>query len=347
MSNDYTIKAIFKGIDRISAPVRAMERNVERATRNMTTAETAGRISSGIFSGFRTAGAAVAVAGTAVAGLGASILSTGADFERTLMSAVARFPGEIQRGSAAFEELRAAAERVGATTEFDAQQAAGALNVYAAAGFNAQQAVASLAGAGDLATVSGLALDEAARTAADSLGALGLRTDDAAQQAANLTRLNDIMARTTGLANTSVTEMAEAIGAGGNVAVSSGQSIETFGALVASMAASNVKGAEAGTAIRNTLAALQAPASAARNALKDLGVSVTDSQGNMRDMVDIVGDFERATAGMGNAAKNQAIARIFGREGMAGFGALLTTGSEGLRTMRAELERSQGAAARI
>src|SRR5690606_36906410 len=141
----------------------------------------------------------------------------------------------------------------GATTEFDAQQAAGALNVYAAAGFNAELAIASLAGAGDLATVSGLSLDMAASTAADSRGALGLRSADAAEQAANLTRLNDLLASTTALANPSVTEMAEAIGAGGNTAVRSGQSIETFGAMVASMAASNVKGAEAGTAIRNTL----------------------------------------------------------------------------------------------
>ncbi len=346
MAGRFSIDGIFKAVDRFSGPVRRMQDRMKRFTKS--TDESMKKLdaqATGIIRGFGRIGVAAVAAGAAIAAIGMDVVSTGAEFERTLMSAVARFPGEIQRGTEAFEALNDAAERVGATTEFDAQQAAGALNVYAAAGFNAELAIASLAGAGDLATVSGLALDDAAKAAADSLGALGLRSENAATQAANLTRLNDVLATTTRLANTSVTEMTEAIAAGGNVAMSSGQSLETFGAAVAGMAANNIKGAEAGTAIRNTLAALQAPASTARRALQRLGVSVSDSDGNMRDMIDVVGDFERATADMGEVARNQAIAQIFGREGMAGFGALLTTGSERLREMRGELQGAQGAAA--
>ena len=346
MAGRYTVEGVFKAVDRFTAPVRRMQDRMKRFTKSTEEGMRGLQAqATGIIRGFGRIGAAAVAAGVGIAALGADVVTTGAEFERTLMSAVARFPGEIQRGTEAFQALNDAAERVGATTEFDAQQAAGALNVYAAAGFNAELAIASLAGAGDLATVSGLALDDAAKAAADSLGALGLRSENAATQAANLTRLNDVLATTTRLANTSVTEMTEAIGAGGNVAMSSGQSLETFGAMVAGMAANNIKGAEAGTAIRNTLAALQAPASTARRALHRLGVSVADSDGNMRDMVDVIGDFERATADMGEVARNQAISQIFGREGMAGFGAMLTTGSERLRQMRGELQGAQGAAA--
>lgn len=347
MAGRFSVEAIFKAVDRITAPVRRMQDRVRRFTESASNRlKDVNKIAERVTTGFRNVGvAAVAGAGIAAAALH-NVIQVGAEFEQTLMGAVARF-GNIQKGTQAFEDLRKAAEDVGATTEFDAQQAAAALNVYAAAGFNAQLAIASLAGAGDLATVSGLALDEAAKTAADSLGALGLRSSDAATQAANLTRLNDVLATTTRLANTSVTEMSEAIGAGGNIAISSGQSLETFGAMVASMANANIKGAEAGTAIRNTLAALQAPASTARRAIERLGVSVVDGEGNMRDIIDIVGDFQTATADMGNAARNEAVARIFGREGMGGFGALLSTGADGLRTMRTSLEGAQGAAANM
>lgn len=346
MAGRFSVEGVFKAVDRFSNPIRRMQARMKTFTRASTEGmKKLGDQAGSVIAGFGRIGVAALAAGAGIAAMGANIVTTGAEFERTLMSAVARFPGEIQRGTEAFQALNDAAERVGATTEFDAQQAAGALNVYAAAGFNAELAIASLAGAGDLATVSGLSLDDAAKAAADSLGALGLRSADAAVQAANLTRLNDVLATTTRLANTSVTEMTEAIGAGGNVAMSSGQSLETFGAAVAGMAANNIKGAEAGTAIRNTLAALQAPASTAARALHGLRIEVEDGQGNMRDLVDIVGDFERATAGMGEVARNNAIADIFGREGMAGFGALLTTGSERLREMRGELQSADGAAA--
>lgn len=323
----------------ISGRLRALEDSKAFKTLN-TQADT-------FLGGIRTMGIALLGVVGVMGGLARSVIGTGAEFEATLMGAVARFPGEIQRGSAAFEELNDAAERLGATTEFDAQQAAGALQVYAASGFNATLAITSLSGAGNLATISGLTLDNAAKTAADSLGALGLRTENAADQAANLSRLNDVLARTTSLANTSVTEMSEAIATGGSIARSSGQSLETFGAMVASMAGSNIKGAEAGTAIRNTLAALQAPASRAAASLRRMGIDVRDSDGNMRDMIDVVGDFERATSSMGDVARNQAIAQIFGREGMGGFNAMLTTGSEGMRRMRAELDNSGGAAERM
>lgn len=377
MASRYSIEAVFKGIDRISAPVRAMQRNVERAVGGMqrSTSRVGGaldrsfrgalsvsamlggamersleepvRYANAIGRGFLAVGGAAVVAGAAVAGVGASIVSTGASFERTLMSAVARFPGEIRRGSEEFENLRKAAERVGATTEFDAQQAAGALNVFAAAGFTAQQAIASLAGAGDLATVSGLSLDQAASTAADSLGALGLQTQDATQLALNLTRVNDLFARTTGLANTSATEMAEAVKVGGNVAMQSGASIETFGALVAAMARSNIKGAEAGTAIRNMFAKLQRPSAEASRVMRRLGVDVADSSGNMRSMESIIGDLARSTAGMGEVARNEAIANIFGLEAMPAVLAAMNAGEAGLANMRTQLEQSQGAAANM
>ncbi len=345
MAGRFSVEAVFKAVDRITAPVRRMQDRIQRFTdRAKRSLQDLDTVSDRVVTGFRNVGVAAAAAGAIVGAAFAEVIRVGAEFERTMMSAVAKFGG-ISRGTEEFEALRQAAEEVGATTEFDAQQAAGALDVYAAAGFSAQQAIASLAGAGDLATVSGLSLDQAASTAADSLSALGLSTEDAAQQARNLTRVNDVLARTSSMVNTSVTDMAEAIKAGGNITVQSGQSVETFGALVAAMARSNIKGAEAGTAIRNVLLRLQAPAARGQRALRSLGVSVRDSDGNMRDMVDVIGELSTAMAGMGTAQKNQLLSQIFGAETIGPALALLDAGAAGLTNFRDRLNQAEGAAA--
>jgi TP901 family phage tail tape measure protein len=346
MAGRFSIEAIFQGRDgmtgtlrRISGRLRELGDSDAFKKLNATADRILGTLG-------RLGTAALAAAGL-LAGLGANVVSTGMEFEATLMGAVARFPGEIRRGSEAFNELQGAAEQLGATTEFDAQQAASALQTYAAAGFNATLAISSLTGAGDLATVSGLALDDAAKTAADSLGALSLRSEDAAQQATNLTRLNDRLARATGLANTSVSELAEGIKVGGNMTIQSGQSFETFTALMASMAGANIKGAEAGTAIRNMFSSLQAPSTRAATALRKLHINVADSHGNMRDMVDIVGDLARATSGLGEVERNASLNHIFGDAAMPAALALMNTGAEGLSRFRTELLQSDGAAARM
>lgn len=346
MSGRFSIDAVFKGIDGMTATIRRISGRL-RALGDSDTFKKMNTQAGQFLTGLRNVGLAAIAAGTAIAGIGANVVGVGMEFEATLMGAVARFPGEIRRGTAAFDQLQAAAERLGATTEFDAQQAASALQAYAASGFSATLAISSLTGAGDLATVSGLALDDAAKTAADSLGALGLRSADAGQQAINLTRLNDRLARATGLANTSVTELAEGIKVGGNMAIQSGQSFETFTALMASMAGANIKGAEAGTAIRNMFSSLQAPSSRAADALRRLHIRVADGDGNMRDMVDIMGDLATATAGMGEVQRNADLNHIFGDAAMPAALALLNTGADGLRRLRTELNNSDGAAARM
>lgn len=342
----FSVDAVFNGVDHVSRTMRSISARM-RALGDDKAFKTLNDQADEFVGGLRTVALTAVAATTALAGLGANVVATGMEFEATLMGAVARFPGEIRRGTEAFNELQGAAERLGATTEFDAQQAASALQAYAASGFNAELAISSLAGAGNLATVSGLALDEAAKTAADSLGALGLRVEDAGQQAVNLTRLNDRLARATGLANTSVTELAEGIKVGGNMTVQSGQSFETFTALMASMAGANIKGAEAGTAIRNMFSSLQAPSKRASDVLRRLHIRVADGNGNMRDMVDIVGDLARATSSMGDRDRNAALNHLFGDAAMPAALALMNTGAAGLQRFRTELLASDGAAARM
>ena len=60
------------------------------------------------------------------------------------------------------------------------------------------------------------------------------------------------------------------------------------------LANNGIKGAEGGTHLRNVLLSLSAPTDKAEIALHDLGVEVKDSEGNMRNLNDIMIDLNAA-----------------------------------------------------
>lgn len=344
MAGRFSVESVFKAVDRVTAPVRKMQSRIGRFTRS-------------IQRGFRNANRAVnkfgqglkrvAVVGTAAllalgAGIG-SIIRTGAEFEQTLVNAAAKFPEGIRKGSEAFKELEAVARKTGATTEFTASQAAEGLNFLALAGFNAEQSMAALPGVVDLATAAQIDLGTASDIATDSLSAFGLATKDTVQLGKNLARVNDVLAKTSVTANTTIEGMFEAVVKGAADFTKGGQSIETFSALLGVMANSGKKGAEAGTALRNMMLRLAAPAKSAQRVLSQLGIKVADNQGNFRDAIDILADFERATKSMGTAQKTAALSTVFGARTVGGINILLSEGAESLREYRRMLEGASGA----
>jgi len=344
MAGRFTIEAVLKAIDRFSAPIAKMQSKFARFSKSVGRSfRDLDRMSGRFLGGLKNVGIAAGVAGAAAGAAMANVVKTGADFEQMLTNAAAKFPGQIRAGTDAFRELRDAAAEVGATTEFKASQAAEGLNFLAMAGFDAKQSVAALPGVVDLATAAQVELGRASDIATDSLGAFGLMTKDAAQLGENLARVNDVIARTTTSANATVEDMFESIKDGAPVATSAGASIETFASLVGTMANSGIKGSKAGTTLKNVFVRLAAPANKGAEALKKLGVSTKDAQGNMRDVIDILDDLGVAMDGMGSAERAGFLDAIFGKRAIAGVNVLLDKGAEGLRQYRTELEGAEGA----
>ena len=108
-----------------------------------------------------------------------------------------------------------------------------------------------------------------------------------------LARVTDQMVKTTTTANTSFAELFEAVGKGARTFVDAGQSMATFNSFAGIMANATIKGGEAGTALRNVMLRLSKPSAEAAAQLKKLGVDVADSDGNFRDIIDIIVDFEK------------------------------------------------------
>lgn len=348
MAGRFSVEAVFRAVDRVTAPVSRMQNRVGRLTRSMGRGfdklnRSVGKFASGVKRGAVAVTAALAISGAAMA----SVIGTGAEFEQTLVNAAAKFPGEIRRGTEAFEQLESAAKKTGSTTEFTASQAASALNFLAMAGFNAESSVAALPGVVDLATAAQVDLATATDVASDSLGAFGLMTKDAGKLGINLARVNDVIAKTTTSANTTVEALFETIKDGAPVATTAGASIETFAALAGELANSGIKGSKAGTTLKNMFLSLSAPGTGAAKILKRLGVSTKDANGDMRDIVDILDNLGGSLEGLGTADRSGVLEGIFGKIPIAGVNILLSSGSERLREYRKELEGASGASSKM
>ncbi|WP_369669595.1 phage tail tape measure protein, partial [Enterococcus faecium] len=81
---------------------------------------------------------------------------------------------------------------------------------------------------------------------------------------------------------------------------------------------------QAGTTLRAMVSRLAAPTGAAAKTLERLGVSTKDASGDMRNMVEIIGDIAEATENMGSAEKLQVLKDVFGEEPAAGMAELLS-----------------------
>jgi len=345
MANRFKIETIFKAIDKMSAPVRKMQSRIGKMTRSMSrglkkVTRQMKKFGSGVAAGARKAGIALLAIGAALV----NVIATGARFQKTLIAAAVKFPESIRKGTEAFKELEAAARKIGSTTEFTAEQSAEALNFLAMAGFNAKGAIAALPGVVDLATVAQIELGEATDIASDALGAFNLMTKDHTQLGKNLARINNVIAKTTTSANTNTVEFFEAMKDGGPVATAAGASIETFAALVGQLANAGIKGSKAGTTLKNMFLKLSAPSSKAAKMLKDLGVNAVDSNGNLRDMLDILGELQKPLAKLGTAQQAAILDELFGKRAIAGVNVLLAVGAKRLREYRGEILNANDAA---
>ena len=345
MAGRFSVEAVFKAVDRVSAPVTRMQNNIGKMTRSMESGLNRANKSMNNFGEGIKRGALYATAslGTVSVAL-ADIIKTGATFEQTLVNAAAKFPGEVKKGTPAFKMLEDAARKTGAATEYSASQAAEALNFLAMAGFDAESAVAALPGVVDLATAAQVDLATATDVASDSLGAFGLMTKDSVQLGKNLSRVNDLIAKTTTSANTTVELMFETIKEGGPVATAAGASMETFAALTGELANAGIKGGKAGTVLKNMFIRLQAPTGAAAKTIKRLGIQLTNQDGSLRDITQIIGQFNKATKNMGAAQKAAALQSVFGMEAIAGVNVLMNAGEDQLKAYRTQLENAGGSA---
>ena len=267
-------------------------------------------------------------------------IEVGSEFEAS-MSQVAATMGmtaeKINEGSADYEKLTAAAKECGQTTKYSASEAGEALNYLALAGYDVNKSVEALPKVLNLAAAGNLDLAYASDLVTDSMAALG-------PVVGSLDNYIDEMTKTSQKSNTSIAQLGEAtLVCAGTVSLTK-QSLETMNAELGILANNGLKGAEGGTHLRNVILALSAPTDKAKIALNGLGVQVSDSSGNMRDLNDILVDLNAAMAGMSSTEKTQMINRIFNKTDIAAVNALLKGTGDEFDNLVTELNNCSGAA---
>lgn len=347
MATNYKIAAEFSVVDRATAALNKMSgsasvfssawnRGVTQAQQRLEafgkTVATAGKIAVGVGVGAAAAGLVTAT-------------KQYADFDQAIRAAGAAY-GPAFSQAADFEDkikgMGAAVRAVAAATEFDATQSANALKTLALAGVQSEQAVALLPGVADLATAAMTDMDEAVALAVGSLNTMGLMSDRPEVLAANMTRLSDVMAHTANSAYMSLQDVGAAISAGGSFFRTANNDLNVMSGSLTALAANSIKGAEAGTALRNVMTNLSAPTSKAQAALNAMRIQTKDAAGNMLPLPKIIGQFNKAMAGMGDAERNANLYAIFGKQNIAAVTALLNTGQGALEEYAAAAANSAG-----
>lgn len=347
MATNYKIAAEFSVVDRATAALNKMSgsASVFSSAWNRGVAQAQQRLEA--------FGKTVATAGKLAVGVGVGAAAAGlvtatkqyADFDQAIRAAGAAY-GPAFSQAADFEDkikgMGAAVRAVAAATEFDATQSANALKTLALAGVQSEQAVALLPGVANLATAAMTDMDEAVALAVGSLNTMGLMSDRPEVLAANMTRLSDVMAHTANSAYMSLQDVGAAISAGGSFFRTANNDLNVMSGSLTALAANSIKGAEAGTALRNVMTNLSAPTSKAQAALNAMRIQTKDAAGNMLPLPKIIGQFNKAMAGMGDAERNANLYSIFGKQNIAAVTALLNTGQGALEEYAAAAANSAG-----
>ncbi len=115
-----------------------------------------------------------------------------------------------------------------------------------------------------------------------------------ALDAGEMDRVSDVLTGTFTRTNTTLSSLGETMKVVGPVAAGLGISPEEAAAMTGTLARVGIRGSEAGTAMRRSLSRLASPTTAAKKALKELGVETADASGKMRRPFDILLDLQNA-----------------------------------------------------
>ena len=220
-----------------------------------------------------------------------------------------------------YKQLQAAAQEMGKRTTKTATEAAQALGYMSLAGWNVNDSISALEPVLRLSEATSMDLATCSDLVTDSMSALGLGVDD-------LTNYLNVAVQANNKSNTTAQALMEAMIGCGGAAKSAGMDYKQTAGALGILANNGIKGAQAGTALNSMLVRMTTK-DVAQKAFKELGVSIYDSSGAMRNMQDILVELNGAMSGLSQEQKNNYMAAIAGTNYYTQFGYLLEGVAEG------------------
>lgn len=275
----------------------------------------------------------------AVLGVSVSLKDT-VDTYSTFEATMSRVKALSNANSEEMERLTATAKEMGAVTKYSGTESAEAFTYMAQAGWSVNDMISGIGGVMSLAAADGLDLASTTDIVSNALTAFGLKAKDSAQFA-------DVLAVASSATNTDVYDMGEAFKYVAPVAGAMGYSIQDASLAIGLMSNNAVKGSMAGTALKTSLANMASPTDNMAAAMKKYGISLTDSEGNMKSLKGVLDNLRSSLGGLSETEQTAAASTIFGKEAMAGMLSIINTSEEDYRSLAAAINDSEGAADRM
>lgn len=270
-------------------------------------------------------------AGGAAVALGTQAVKAGASFEAE-MSKVSAISGSTGNDLKALTDK---AKEMGKKTKFSATESAEAFEYMAMAGWKTDDMLNGIEGIMNLAAASGEDLATTSDIVTDALTAFGLSASDSAE-------FSDVLAAASSNANTNVSMMGDTFKYVAPVAGALGYSVQDTAIAVGLMANSGIKASQAGTSLRAILSRLAKPTDQVQTAMDELGISLTDSNGNMKSMRQVMEDMRNGFSGLTKDQQANYAATIGGQEAMSGLLAIVNASEEDFNKLTTAIDNSSG-----
>lgn len=224
---------------------------------------------------------------------------------------------------------------MGKNTMFSATEASQAMLEMLSSGSSLEEAIAALPDVLNLAAVGNIALGESADAVTDIL----------AQYQADISRSTEVVDALSAASQSSSATIPDLIAAFQNVgpvAKMFGLDIDETAAVLAVFAENGIKGSEAGTQLKSMLLNMSRDTKEVQNAWNDLGTSLYDAEGNMRNIDDVIADINEGLKDKTPEERQRIITDLAGSYGVMGMEALLA--ADGIDGMMTKMDESTDAA---
>lgn len=256
------------------------------------------------------------------------------------MSAVEAISGATEDEA---RRMTAVVKEMGATTVYTAKESADAMQNMALAGWDAEQMIAGLPAVIKMAAASGEDLAEVTSIVSDGMNAFQLSGERAAVMFA------DVLAKAATSSNTNIGLMGQSLSYVETTAGNLGYTIQDVSVALAAMANNALKGGVSGSALNTMLTRMSGANETAAVAMEELGLSMYDTQGQAKPLLEYLNELRRAFQNFNGDAQSAQVAayKLAGMRGMRGLLAIVNQSDEQWQKLTEDVYNYAGASEQI
>ena len=238
----------------------------------------------------------------------------------------------MQNSTEQADLLKGAMREAAMQSVFGMEDAANASLNFARAGLTAEEAASTLAPAMNLAAGEGGNLDTVSAGLVATINSFGDSFDNAG-------KYTDVFANACNNSALDVDSLAQSMSTAGPVFRTMGYDVKDAALMLGIMADNGVTAGRGAKALRTGFSRLLSPTDDMVGIMRKYNISLTDSNGNMKDVMTIQRELHDTFGSMTEAQQAQAASILFGKNRMAEWLALINAAPEDVAKLSEELDR--------